>query len=135
MSFVSDVTPLVSGPHLRYLAAWIELITFALTLPSGFWIYSLIVFALTFFVVILDVVVALQRRKARKIQDTAYTFQPKVWIIVLDILIAVVYTLLWVADLYFGAIRLDSIDDVVYITGAAYNVFGAYVLVGLLCIV
>lgn len=135
MSFVSDVTPLVSGSLLRYLAAWIELITFALSMPSGFWPYSLIVFGLTFFVIIFDVVIALQRRKARKIQDTAYTFQPKVWIIVLDILIASVYTLLWVADLYFGAIRFDSVDDGAYITGAAYNVLGAHVLVGLLCIV
>lgn len=134
MPFLSDVKPLITGPFARFLAFWIELVTFSLALCSGLNILSLVIFCLTFFIIVLDLVLAMKRQKARKvcrILDLTYTFQPKVGIVVIDFLVGMAYMALWVLFMLWGFGFYNG-----YSGGySLYNgVFGAYVLVGLLCI-
>lgn len=133
MPFLSDITPILSGPLLRSLAIWVELVTFALTLLASFSIFGIVIFGLTFFLVIFDLVIALKRRKARKacrVLNITYTFQPKVWVIVVDFLVGLGYTVTWVLYMISGSVSYYDY----YGARFAYSVFGAHVLIGMLCV-
>lgn len=130
MPFLADITPILSGPLLRSLAAWIELVTFALTLLGSFSIFGCVIFSLTFFLIIFDLVIALRRRKARKACRTlgiAYTFQPNVWIVVVDFLVGLGYTVSWLLYMVYEG-------NFYYVYYRSYNVFVAHFLIGMLCI-
>lgn len=84
MPLSSDIYPLLSGPSLRFLAPWIELVTAALALPCSVSITCFVVFGLTLFLT-----VAFRRRKTRKFArglEQKYNLTPSVAIIVVDLL-------------------------------------------------
>ena len=133
MPFLNDVTPHLTGPLLRFLAIWIELVVFALALPSGFDVLKLAVFGLTFLLMVFDFVLALQRRKARRVcqkLNMTSTFQPKIGIIVVDLLFGLGYTAMFVLFM------LGTNYWEVYYTlhFRRFDVFSAFVMVGLLSI-
>lgn len=132
MPLFAEIIPVVTGTSGRLIAFWVELVTFALILLAGFSIVDIIGFGLLFFLGILDLTIAIRRHKqqrAARISEREYVFTPKIWLIVVDMIFASLFTIAWVFLMIFSWAVLGQ-ENVFYYRA----VFSGFAMVGCLTV-
>lgn len=128
MSLIEQLKPLVLGPFVRGLAIYIEVVTFSLTLLTSAGVLSLTSFAVLGVIIITDVVLCIRTRKAQlvsRLLDQRVETRPNIGVIIFDFVAGVLFLLSWLAFLIIGGASFSY---------TAFSTFGAFVMVGDLCI-